>query len=80
VHTNGIESVWSLLDRSIIGAFHQVSAKHLDAYVDELEFRFNNRDNPYLFRDTIIRLLQAQTLRYRELVADAEQENRASAL
>lgn len=68
VHTNGIESVWSLLDRSIIGAFHQVSAKHLDLYVDELEFRFNNRDNPYLFRDTIMRLLQTETLRFKELV------------
>lgn len=70
VHTNGIESVWSLLDRSIIGSFHQVSGKHLDAYVDELEFRFNNRDNPYLFRDTITRLLSTDTLRYKELVND----------
>jgi transposase-like protein len=31
IHTNGIESVWSLLKRSIVGAYHKVSVKHLDA-------------------------------------------------
>ena len=68
VHTNTAESVWSLLKRSIIGSFHQVSVKHLPAYLDELEFRFNRRGNPYLFRDTLIRLLGADALTYRELV------------
>lgn len=52
VHTNSVENVWSLLKRSIMGSYHQVSAKHLDTYLDELEWRFNNRENPYLFRDT----------------------------
>ena len=46
VHTNSLENVWSSLKRSIIGSYHQVSAKHLDAYLDELEFRYNNRENP----------------------------------
>src|SRR5438132_1436849 len=45
VHANRIESVWSLLKRSIIGSYHKVSIKHLDAYLDELEHRFNNRKN-----------------------------------
>ena len=49
VHTNTMEGVWSLLKRSIIGSYHQISVKHLDRYLDELEFRFNNRNNPYLF-------------------------------
>lgn len=31
---------------SIIGSYHHVSTKHLDAYVDELEFRYNNRESP----------------------------------
>jgi transposase-like protein len=69
VHTNTVEGVWSLLKRSIIGSFHQVSLKHLDAYLDELEWRFNNRDNPWLFRDTLIRLLQSGTLEYKALTA-----------
>ncbi len=70
VHTNGVESVWSLLDRSIMGSFHQLSAKHLPAYLDEISFRFNNRENPYLFRDTLIALLRGPALTYAELVAD----------
>jgi len=67
VHTNTIESVWSLLNRSIIGAYHKVSVKHLDAYLDELEWRFNNRRNPYLFRETLRRLLNAEVLTFQKL-------------
>ena len=69
VQTNSIENVWSLLKRSIIGAYHKASMKHLDAYLDELEWRFNNRDNPWLFRDTLLRLLEAKHVEYKELVA-----------
>ena len=45
VHTNSIEGVWSLFKRSIIGAFHKVSEKHLDRYLEELEWRYGNREN-----------------------------------
>lgn len=69
VHTNTIENVWSLLKRSIIGSYHKVSAKHLDAYLDELEWRFNNRENPYLFRDTLLKLLTSDNLEYKTLTA-----------
>ncbi len=71
VHTNGIESVWSLLKRSIIGSYHKVSIKHLDAYLDELEHRFNNRKNEYIFRDTLTKLVNAAKLPYSELVRAA---------
>src|SRR5438552_16835356 len=60
VHTNGIESVWSLLKRSIIGSYHQVSIKHLDAYLDELEHRFNNRKNEYIFCDALTKLVKLE--------------------
>jgi transposase-like protein len=69
VNTNSVEGVWSLLKRSIIGSFHKVSVKHLDAYLDELEWRFNNRDNPFLFRDTLLKLLQSDNLEYKALTA-----------
>lgn len=69
-HTNGVENVWSLFKRSIVGAYHQVSEKHLDRYLDEFEFRFNNRNNPYLFRDTLLRLIASENLEYKELVKD----------
>jgi len=67
---NSMENVWSLLKRSIVGSYHQVSAKHLDAYLDELEFRYNNRENPYMFRDATLKLLLAETLPYAKLIVD----------
>ena len=69
VHTNSVEGVWSLLKRSIVGAWHQVSAKHLDAYLSEVEFRINHRNDPYIFEAVLLRLLDGQALRYRELTA-----------
>ena len=60
---------WSLLKRRIVGSFHHVSVKHLDAYLDELEWRFNNRENPYLFRDTLVKLLTSGNLEYKALTA-----------
>lgn len=67
VHTNTIEGVWSLLKRSIIGAYHKVSVKHLDAYLDELEHRFNNRNNEFLFRDTMLKLVNSEKLTFESL-------------
>jgi transposase-like protein len=69
VHTNTVESAWSLFDRGVIGSYHKLSKKHLPAYLSEFAFRFNNRGNPHLFRDTILRLVEAEALSYRDLVA-----------
>jgi transposase-like protein len=73
IHTNGIEGVWSLFKRSIVGSYHQLSAKHMDAYLDEMAWRFNNRDNPYLFRDTLLRLIRSENLPYQDLIAERGQ-------
>lgn len=43
MHTNSIEGYWSLFQRSIIGIYHSVSPKHLQAYCDESTFRYNTR-------------------------------------
>lgn len=72
VHTNGLEGVWSLFKRSIVGSYHQVSVKHLDRYLDEFEFRFNNRENSFLFRDTLLRLLASTNLEYKNLISDED--------
>ena len=69
VHTNTIEGIWSLFKRSVVGSYHKVSHKHLDSYLDELEWRFNNRDNPYLFRDTLLRLIKSKNLEYKALIS-----------
>jgi transposase-like protein/IS1 family transposase len=68
VNTNSIENVFSLFKRSVMGSYHKVSKKHLDAYLDELEWRFNNRENPYLFRDTLLKLIHSENLEYKKLV------------
>jgi hypothetical protein len=35
----------------------------------EFEFRFNNREHPYLFRNTLIALIKEDALSYADLVA-----------
>ncbi len=42
-HTNNIEGYWSLFQRSIIGIYHHVSSKHMQAYCDESAYRYNTR-------------------------------------
>jgi transposase-like protein len=69
VHTNTVESAFSLLKRGIVGTWHKVSAKHLPAYLDEMCFRFNNRKNPYLFRDTMLKLIGSPNIEYKDLTA-----------
>jgi len=49
VHTQGIENFWSLLKRGLKGTYVAVEPFHLDRYVTEQVFRYNNRatkDNP----------------------------------
>lgn len=53
----------------MVGAYHQLSVKHLQAYLDEFEFRFNNRGNPYIFRDAMALLTKSENLEYQELVS-----------
>ena len=69
IHTNTIESAFSLLKRGVLGTWHRLSAKHLQAYCDEMCFRFNNRKNPYLFRDTVLKLISSPNLEYKKLTA-----------
>ena len=50
---------------------HGVSSKHLQAYLQEMTFRFNNRKNVHLFRDTLIQMLASENIEYRELIEAA---------
>ena len=71
IYTNTVESAFSLLKRGIVGTWHRVSAKHLAAYLDEMTWRFNNRKNPFLFRDTLLKLIASDNLEYKDLTAKA---------
>ena len=49
VHTNSLENFWALTKRTLAGTYVAVEPFHLDRYLDEQMFRFNNRatkDNP----------------------------------
>jgi len=44
VHTNGLENFWSLMKRGLKGTYVAVEPFHLERYVDEQVFRYNNRN------------------------------------
>lgn len=70
VHTNTVESAFSLFKRGLTGAFHKVSLKHLQRYLNEFSFRFNNRKNPDLFGMTVRRMALAGNLPYAKLIEE----------
>lgn len=43
IHTNSIEGIFSHFDRMVIGTYHYLSAKHMQAYCHEFSYRFNTR-------------------------------------
>lgn len=69
VHTNSIEGAFGLFKRGLVGSFHHISVKHMDRYLDEFEFKYNNRKNPYLFRDTLTKLVTTEAVTYEQLTA-----------
>ena len=71
IYTNSVESAFSLLKRGIVGTWHRISAKHLQAYLDEMTWRFDNRKNPFLFRDTMLKLIASDNLEYKALTQAA---------
>jgi transposase-like protein len=69
IHTNTVESAFSLLKRGIMGSWHKISAKHLSAYLDEMTFRFNRRKRSDLFIDTLRHMVTADPLTFENLTA-----------
>jgi transposase-like protein len=83
VHTNSLENFWSLLKRGLKGTYVAVEPFHLERYVDEQVFRYNNRatrDNPVTDLDRFAFALSKianKRLTYKELTGkvDARQES-----
>jgi transposase-like protein len=79
VHTQGIENFWSLLKRGLRGTYVAVEPFHLERYLDEQVFRYNNRatkDNPLTDADRfMLAVSQAagKRLTYAELTGKVEE-------
>ena len=70
VHTNGMESFWSMLKRAYIGTYHKLSPKHLNRYVQEFSGKHNIRDLDTLAQmTTVVAALVGRRLMYRDLIA-----------
>lgn len=70
IHTNGIESVWALLKRQIVGIHHWISPKHLSRYLDEMTWRFNRRAEEGCDRlNGLLAAADRHPLTYKALVA-----------
>jgi transposase-like protein len=78
IHTQGIENFWSPLKRGLKGTYVAVEPFHLDRYIDEQMFRYNNRatrDNPLTDADRFALALSQvanKRLTYAELTGKLE--------
>ncbi len=54
IHTNTIEGFWSLVKRGIDGVYHAVSAKHLQGYLNEYAWRYNQRQSKRAMLETLL--------------------------
>lgn len=71
IHTNGIESFWSMLKRAHKGTFHKMSPKHLDRYVQEFSARHNLRElDTREIIETVLSGMEHKRLKYDSLIAD----------
>jgi transposase-like protein len=79
VHTQGIENFWSLLKRGLKGTYVAVEPFHLDRYVTEQIFRFNNRatkDNPLTDADRFalaVSQISGKRLTYADLTGKVDE-------
>ena len=68
-HTNSIEGFWSQFKRGVYGIYHHVSNDHLDAYVDEFEFKWNTRKQGEVERFQNLVALSNKRLTYEQLTS-----------
>jgi len=69
VHTNGVESFWSMLKRAHKGTFHKMSPQHVQKYVTEFAGKHNIRESDTVDQMGIIAAaMRDKKLRYKDLV------------
>lgn len=75
VHTNTIESAFSLLKRGLIGTYHKCGEQHLQRYATEFDFRYNHRQKLGFTdaerADAALKGISGKRLTYRRINAPA---------
>ena len=56
-HTNTIEGFWSMFKRAIMGQYHKITTEYLQEYINEMTFKYNNRNNEKTFDVLIMNCL-----------------------
>jgi transposase-like protein len=42
-NTSRLDSFWTTIKRAIVGQYHRITPEHLQSYLDEIAFKFNNQ-------------------------------------
>jgi transposase-like protein len=68
IHTNGLENFWSLVKRGLKGTYVSVEPEHLNRYVTEQVFRYNQRKGNDGFRfEGVLEQVQGRRVTWKEL-------------
>jgi transposase-like protein len=64
-HTNGIENFWSLLKKNLTGTYHSISKHHLQRYINEVTFKYNNKTDRF---STVLKKAMDVRIEYKQLI------------
>jgi hypothetical protein len=75
VTVNHVENFFGVMKRGVVGIYHQISFKHLQAYINEFSYRYNSRKTTDGNRfETVCTNLEGR-LTYKQLVYGKSEEN-----
>lgn len=64
-HTNGIENFWSLLKKNLTGTYHSISQYHLQRYINEVTFKYNNKTERF---NEVLKKAMDIRIEYKQLI------------